>query len=160
MIALYLSPSAILLSTILTVTVSRFNSHYALYSLAYRGETPQGVSGNKGTKGNKAGKTGTKTCLGNREKQNRRNTFRENGDTWTILLGTTEHGLTPPPPLPGRPSEGSHITEHYDSERWRNGMDRKLKGQAGYHRLTFNEFRFSATSAFHSEKNFNEDFYY
>ena len=41
-----------------------------------------------------------KDILGNRENQNRRNTFREHGNTRKILLGTMEHGLPPP----GRPS--------------------------------------------------------
>ena len=65
-------------------------------------------------KENKTGNTGTKHTLGNREQQNRRSTFREHGNTRTILLGTRVRDFPPPLPLPspllpapaGRPSLG------------------------------------------------------
>ena len=46
----------------------------------------------------------TKTyMLGNREHQNRSNTFREHGNTGKLLLGTREHETPPPHSPPGGP---------------------------------------------------------
>ena len=54
-------------------------------------------------KENKTGNAGTKHSLGNKEHQNRRNTFREHGNTRKILLGTRLRDFPPPLPLPSPP---------------------------------------------------------
>ena len=64
-----------------------------------RNEPLPGSTGNKGM----AISVLEKHISGNREHQNRRNTFREHGNTRKILLGTREHALRPPPPPPPPP---------------------------------------------------------